>query len=130
MRIDHIAIAVPSMDEALETFKALYGLEPDRIETVESEKITEAMLPIGDIHLQLLEATDPESTVAKFIDKRGPGLHHIAVRVPDIEAAMDRVREGGGQLLDDEPRPGGGGHRVAFVHPKSSGGVLVELVEG
>ena len=130
MEIDHIAIAVPSMDEALQTFKDLYGLEPDRIETVESERITEAMLPIGNTHLQLLEATGPESTVAKFIEKRGPGLHHIAVRVSDLEATMARIRESGGQLLDDEPRPGGGGHRVAFVHPRSNGGVLIELVEG
>ncbi|HVL82440.1 MAG TPA: methylmalonyl-CoA epimerase [Actinomycetota bacterium] len=130
MELDHIAIAVPDMEAALAAFKELYGLEPDRIETVETEKITEAMLPVGNTHLQLLEATDPSSTVARFIEKRGGGLHHIAVRVDDLEGTMARIRDAGGQLLDDEPRPGGGGHRVAFVHPRSNAGVLVELVEG
>jgi methylmalonyl-CoA/ethylmalonyl-CoA epimerase len=129
VQIDHIAIAVSSMDDSLETYKRLYGLEPDHIEEVGSDLIREAMLPIGDSHLQLLEATGPESTVAKFIEKRGPGLHHIAIRVDDIEATLAHLKAEGATLLDTEPRIGGGGHRVAFVHPKTTGGVLIELVE-
>jgi methylmalonyl-CoA/ethylmalonyl-CoA epimerase len=129
MEIDHIAIAVKSLDETLATYKAIWGLEPDHVERGEADRITEAMLPIGDAHLQLLEPTDDESTVAKFIEKRGEGLHHIAVRVPDIEAAMQRLKDAGAELIDTEPRIGGGGHRVAFVHPKTSHGVLIELVE-
>lgn len=129
MRIDHIGIAVRSLDDALATYKRLWELEPDHIERAEADKVTEAMLPIGDAHLQLLEPTDEESTVAKFIERRGEGLHHIAVRVDDIEAALERLREKGAQLIDETPRIGGGGHRVAFVHPKTTHGLLIELVE-
>ncbi len=129
MQIDHVAIAVSSMDESLETYKRLYGLEPDHVEEVASDAIREAMLPIGGSHLQLLEATGPESTVAKFIEKRGPGLHHIAIRVDDIEATLAHLKAEGADLLDEEPRIGGGGHRVAFVHPKTTGGLLIELVQ-
>ena len=129
MEIDHVAIAVPSLDNALRTFASVWGLEPDHVETVESDGIVEAMLPLGGSHLQLLVPTSDDSTVARFLSKRGPGLHHIAIRVDDIEDAMRKVREGGGELIDEQPRTGGGGHRVAFVHPKTSGGVLIELVE-
>jgi methylmalonyl-CoA/ethylmalonyl-CoA epimerase len=129
MEIDHIGIAVRSLDDALATYKSLWNLEPDHVERGETDKVTEAMLPIGDAHLQLLEPTDDESTVAKFIERRGEGLHHIAVRVPDIEAALARLRDEGAELIDNEPRIGGGGHRVAFVHPKTTHGLLIELVE-
>jgi methylmalonyl-CoA/ethylmalonyl-CoA epimerase len=129
MEIDHIGIAVESLDEALATYKRLWQLEPDHVETGETDKVTEAMLPVGGSHLQLLEATDPESPIAKFIDKRGPGLHHIALRVPDIEAALAHLAAEGAELIDTTPRIGGGGHRVAFVHPKTTHGILLELVE-
>jgi methylmalonyl-CoA epimerase len=129
MDIDHIAIAVNSMDEALGTFERLYGLKADHNEDIASDKVAEAMLPIGNTHLQLLQPTDPESTVAKFIEKRGPGLHHIAIRVDDIEATLAHLKREGAELLDEEPRIGGGGHRVAFVHPKTTSGILIELVE-
>ncbi len=129
MEIDHIAIAVGSMDEALATFERLYGLKPDHTEEIATDKVTEAMLQIGDLHLQLLEPTDDESTVAKFIEKRGQGLHHIAIRVDDIEATLSHLKEQGAELLDETPRIGGGGHRVAFVHPKTTHGILIELVE-
>ena len=129
MEIDHIAIAVGSMDEALATFERLYGLTPDHVEEIGSDKVSEAMLPIGDTHLQLLQATDDESPVAKFIEKRGQGLHHIAVRVDDIEATLAHLKAQGAELLDETPRIGGGGHRVAFVHPKTTHGILIELVE-
>jgi methylmalonyl-CoA/ethylmalonyl-CoA epimerase len=129
VEIDHIGIAVRSLDEALATYKRLWQLAPDHIERGETDKVTEAMLPIGDAHLQLLEPTDDDSTVAKFIEKRGEGLHHIAIRVDDIEATLDRLRADGAELIDDQPRIGGGGHRVAFVHPKTTHGILIELVE-
>jgi len=129
MEIDHIGIAVSSLDEALKTYKSLWAMEPDHIETGETDKVTEAMLPIGGAHLQLLEATDPDSPIGKFIEKRGPGLHHIAIRVDDIEAALERLKREGAELIDTEPRIGGGGHRVAFVHPKTTHGILIELVE-
>lgn len=129
MEIDHIAVAVRSMDDALAVFRDLYGLEPERTEEVASDRITEAMLPIGGTHLQLLEPTDPSSTVAKFLEKRGEGLHHIAIRVDDIDATLAHLKARGAALLDQEPRTGGGGHRVAFVHPKTTSGILVELVE-
>ena len=129
MEIDHIAIAVGSMADALSTFERLYGITPDHTEEIASDKITEAMLPIGNTYLQLLEPTDAESTVAKFIEKRGQGLHHIAIRVDDIEATLAHLKSEGAELLDQEPRIGGGGHRVAFVHPKTTNGILIELVE-
>lgn len=129
MEIDHIAIAVSSMDEALQTFERLYGLVPDHTEDITSDKVSEAMLAIGSSHLQLLQPTDPESTVAKFIEKRGEGLHHIAIRVDDIESTLDHLKAQGAELLDETPRIGGGGHRVAFVHPKTTHGILIELVE-
>lgn len=129
MQIDHIGIAVRSLDEALATYKQLWSLEPDHIERGETDRVTEAMLPIGDAHLQLLEATEPDSPVGKFIEKRGEGLHHIAIRVDDIEAALARLRDEGAELIDETPRIGGGGHRVAFVHPKTTHGILIELVE-
>jgi methylmalonyl-CoA/ethylmalonyl-CoA epimerase len=129
LSIDHIAIAVSSMSEALATFERLYGLTPDHTEQIPSDSVSEAMIPIGDTHLQLLEPTDDESTVAKFIEKRGQGLHHIAIRVDDIEATLAHLKAEGAELLDEEPRIGGGGHRVAFVHPKTTNGILIELVE-
>jgi len=127
--IDHVAIAVESIDAALATFKKIWDLQPDHVERGETDKITEAMLPLGGAHLQLLEPTDETSTVAKFLQNRGEGLHHIAIRVPDIEAALDRLRAAGAELIDQTWRIGGGGHKVAFVHPHSSNGVLIELVE-
>ncbi|HYZ90945.1 MAG TPA: methylmalonyl-CoA epimerase [Actinomycetota bacterium] len=129
VQIDHVGIAVRSLDDALATYKQLWNLEPDHIERGETDKVTEAMLPIGDTHLQLLEATDDESTIAKFIARRGEGLHHIAIRVGDIEHALAALAAEGAELIDTEPRIGGGGHRVAFVHPKTTHGVLIELVE-
>ncbi len=129
VRIDHIAVAVSSMQDALKTFDELYGLSPDHTEQIASDKITEAMLPLGDTYLQLLEPTDETSTVAKFIEKRGEGLHHVAIRVDDIDATLAHLKRRGANLLDEEPRIGGGGHRVAFVHPKTTHGILIELVE-
>jgi methylmalonyl-CoA epimerase len=129
MEIDHIGIAVRSLDDALATYRKLWKLEPDHIERGETDKVTEAMLPIGGAHLQLLEATEPDSPVGKFISKRGEGLHHVAIRVDDIDAALERLRAEGAELIDEVPRIGGRGHRVAFVHPNTTHGILIELVE-
>jgi methylmalonyl-CoA/ethylmalonyl-CoA epimerase len=129
MEIDHIAIAVSSMEETLETLRKLYGLHVEHTEELTSEKVAEAMLPIGNTQLQVLAPTDDESTVAKFIERRGEGLHHIAIKVADIGATLEHLKKEGAELIDSKPRIGGGGHRVAFVHPKTTHGILIELVE-
>src|ERR671922_1890327 len=107
MEIDHIGIAVRSLDETLATYQRFWKLEPDHIERGETDKVVEAMLPIGNAHLQLLEPTDDESTVAKFIERRGEGLHHIAIRVDDIEEALAALAADGAELIDTHPRIGG-----------------------
>jgi methylmalonyl-CoA/ethylmalonyl-CoA epimerase len=129
-RIDHIGIAVSDLEAALEPYVEGLGLEVAAMEEVATEGVRVAMLPIGETKLELLEPMSPESPIAKFIDRRGPGVHHIALAVDDIETALDRLKASGVQVIDDEPRPGAGGTRVAFAHPKGFNGVLVELVEG
>ncbi len=125
--IDHLGIAVRSLDDALRFYRSL-GLEASGRETVENERVTVAMLPTGDSRIELLEATQPDSVIAKFIDKRGEGLHHVALKVPDLNAAVERLRASGARLLN-EPRPGAGGHTYVFVHPSSTAGVLLELIQ-
>jgi methylmalonyl-CoA epimerase len=128
--LDHVAVAVPSISEALPLFELLSGANGSPIERVEAQKVDVVFVGTGEGKIELLEPTGPESTVRKFLDKRGPGLHHIAYRVPDIEAALARFKAAGIRLIDEAPRPGAGGHKVAFLHPASTQGVLVELVEG
>ena len=129
MKIDHIGIATRGIDDAAIFWRDALGLAAGNTEDVGEQKVRVAMLPIGDSCLELLEATSDDSPIAKFLDKRGPGIHHIAVRVDDIRAALDRLREKGARLIDDTPRVGAGGCLVAFIHPSSANGVLVELVE-
>ena len=128
--LDHVAIAVPSITAALPLFELLAQSTGSRIERVESQKVDVAFVGTGAGRIELLEPAAPDSTVQKFLDKRGPGLHHIAYRVADLEAALQRLAAAGIRLIDEKPRPGAGGHRVAFLHPQSTQGVLVELVEG
>lgn len=128
-KIDHIGIAVKSLDEAVELYKKL-GFEVKEIEEVEEQKVKVAMLPVGESKIELLEATSPESAIAKFIEKRGEGIHHIAVNVENIEEALENAKKNGLQLIDEKPRIGAGGKKVAFIHPKSTKGVLLEFVEG
>ncbi len=128
--LDHVAIAVPSISTALPIFELLANASGSPIERVESQKVDVAFVGTGAGRIELLQPTAPDSTVQKFLDKRGAGLHHIAYRVPDIEQALARLAQAGIRLIDERPRPGAGGHRVAFLHPSSTGGVLVELVEG
>src|SRR5205085_12526312 len=127
LRLDHIGIAVRSI-EAVKIYEAL-GLKIDHLESVETQKVRTAFLSVGDSKLELLEPTSDDSPVAKFIEKRGAGIHHIAVRVDDIRAMLRRLKESGVRLIDETPRVGAGGCLVAFVHPSSANGVLLELVE-
>ncbi|MBW3661560.1 MAG: methylmalonyl-CoA epimerase [Actinobacteria bacterium] len=128
-RIDQIAIAVDDLDEALEFYRRAFGLVPEYREVVESDGVEEAMLKVGDTYIQLLQATREDSPIARFIARSGPGLHHLGFGVRSVAGALEHLREEGVRLIDEDPRPGGGGHTVAFVHPKGTGGVLVELVE-
>jgi methylmalonyl-CoA/ethylmalonyl-CoA epimerase len=129
MKIEHIGIATPRLEEALRFWRDALGLEVAHTEVVEEQGVRVAMLPVGEPRIELLEPTGADSPVAKFISKRGPGIHHVAVRVADIRAALARLKDEGARLIDEEPRRGAGGCLVAFVHPSSSGGVLLELVE-
>ena len=129
MKIDHIGIATRGIEEALGFWRDALGLEVKHTETVEEQGVRVAMLPAGEPRVELLEPTGPDTPVAKFLEKRGPGLHHVAVRVEDIRAALARLKREGARLIDEEPRVGAGGCLVAFVHPAASGGVLLELVE-
>ena len=129
MKIDHIGIATRGIEESLGFWRDALGLEVKHTETVEEQGVRVAMLPVGEPRVELLEPTGPDTPVAKFLEKRGPGIHHIAVRVADIRAALARLKSEGARLIDEEPRVGAGGCLVAFVHPAASGGVLLELVE-
>jgi methylmalonyl-CoA/ethylmalonyl-CoA epimerase len=129
MKVDHIGVATPSIEEALKFWRDALGLEVKHTETVEEQGVHVAMLPAGEPRVELLEPIGPSSPVAKFLEKRGPGIHHIAVCVSDIRAALARLKREGARLIDEEPRVGAGGCLVAFVHPSASGGVLLELVE-
>lgn len=127
-RVDHVGVAVRSLAEA-EKFYGDLGLECGGREEVPEQRVRVAFFPAGEARVELLESTDPEGPVGKFVAKRGPGLHHIALRVADLDATLARLAAGGHALIDTEPRTGAGGRRIAFVHPKSTGGVLLELVE-
>lgn len=128
-RIDQIAIAVEDLDEALDFYERAFGLTADSREIIESDGVEEAMLNVGGVYVQLLAPTREDSPVGRFLARSGPGLHHLGFGVASVEGALDHLREEGVRLIDEAPRPGGGGHTVAFVHPKGTGGVLVELVE-
>ncbi|MHB0884313.1 MAG: methylmalonyl-CoA epimerase [Bacillota bacterium] len=128
-RIDHLGIAVRSIDQALGFYRDALGLTVDHIETITEQKVKAAMLPVGESRLELMEPTDPAGAVGKFLETRGEGLQHVAIGVDDIEAALARARESGARLIDEKPRIGAGGALVAFIHPKSSFGVLIELVQ-
>ena len=126
-RVAHVGIAVPSIAAALPFFRDVLGLEPAAAETADGATIVS--LPSGDTHVELLEPVDPDSPVAKFLARRGAGIHHICYRVPDLDQAMARCRAAGFRLVDDLPRTGAGGRRIAFVHPKATAGILLELTE-
>ena len=129
MKIDHIGIATRQLKEATALWQDVLGLEIDSTEDVEEQGVRIAMLPIGESHIELLEPLTPESPVGKFLEKRGAGIHHIAIRVDDIRAALGQLKEKGARLIDETPRIGAGGCLVAFIHPSSTNGVLLELVQ-
>jgi methylmalonyl-CoA epimerase len=127
--IDHIGIAVKSLTAAKAIYEKL-GLSISPEETVEQEQVRLVMVPVGESRLELLEATSENSTIAKFIAKRGEGLHHVCLKVPHLSAAVARLKKDGVRLVSEEIKTGAGGHRYVFVDPSSTGGVLLELVEG
>ena len=127
--VDHIGIAVKSIDEALLFWQSSLGIKCTGVEEVEEQKVKTAFLPVGDTEIELLEATSEENPVAKFIEKKGEGIHHLAIRVDNLEAALSKMKDKGIRLIDETPRYGAGGARIAFVHPKSTGGILLELSE-
>jgi methylmalonyl-CoA/ethylmalonyl-CoA epimerase len=128
-RIEHVALAVADLDDAIAFYREVWGLEVAHRQTVEGDGVEEAMLPLGESNLQLVSPTRPDSTVARWLERRGEGLHHIAYEVDDLEGVLAKLKASGAQLIDERPRPGGGGHQVAFVHPKGNHGLLVELVQ-
>jgi methylmalonyl-CoA epimerase len=126
--LDHVAIAVDCIADAQPIFEAITGATGSAVETVAAQQVNVTFIGHGSGRLELLEPTSPDSAVGRFLSRRGPGLHHIAYRVPDLDAALARLAAAGYDLIDQAPRPGAGGHRVAFLHPRSTGGVLIELV--
>lgn len=126
--IDHLGIAVKSLSHARKFYEQL-GLEVSGEEVVAHEKVKVAMIPVGDSRIELLEPTAPDSTIAKFLEKRGEGLHHVALHVPDLSHAVEQLKASGARLISDEIKVGAGGHLYVFVHPSSAGGVLLELVQ-
>ncbi len=128
-RIDQVGIAVEDLDAALDLYARAFGLRPASREVVDSDGVEEAMLDVGGVRLQLVASTRPDSPIDRFLDRRGPGLHHLGLAVADLDATLEHLRAEGVELIDEEPRAGGGGHRIAFVHPRSTGGVLIELIE-
>jgi methylmalonyl-CoA/ethylmalonyl-CoA epimerase len=129
LKIDHLGIAVHSIDEARKLFEDTLGLEFEGTETVAEQKVTTAFFPVGDSEVELLESTAPDGPVAKYLEKRGEGIQHIAFRVENLEEALAELKEKGVRLIDETPRMGAGGAKIAFLHPKSTHGVLIELSE-
>ena len=128
-RIDHVGVAVEDLDAALSLYEGTFGMPLVHREKVEEQGVEAVLLDVGDGHVELLSPLGPETPVGKFVDKRGAGLHHVAYAVADIDATLDSLREAGVELIDSEPRRGIRDSRVAFLHPRSTGGVLTEIVQ-
>jgi len=129
LKIDHLGIAVNSIDDGRNFWSDILGLDFEGTETVEAQKVTTAFFPVGESEVELLESTAPDGPVAKYIDKRGQGIQHVAFRVENIEEALEELKAKGIKLIDEKPRHGAGGAKIAFLHPKATNGVLVELCE-
>jgi methylmalonyl-CoA/ethylmalonyl-CoA epimerase len=129
MKVDHIGIATPEIDQALAVWRDALGLSVDSTGEVTEQGVRVAMLAVGETHIELLEPLSDDSPVGKFLQKRGPGIHHIALRVPDIREALRDLKAKGARLIDETPRVGANGCLVAFIHPVATNGVLLELVE-
>jgi methylmalonyl-CoA/ethylmalonyl-CoA epimerase len=128
-RIDHIGVAVDDLDEAVELYSERFGMREQHRETIAAFDVEAVLLEVGDGHVELLKPLSSESGIGKFLERNGPGLHHVAYQTSDIDSALEHVKAAGLDLIDKEPRTGIRGSRVAFLHPKSTGGVLTELVE-
>jgi methylmalonyl-CoA/ethylmalonyl-CoA epimerase len=128
-KIDHIGIAVSNLEESLKLYREVLGLDLQGTELVEEQKVKVAFLPIGDTEFELLESTDSSGPIAKYIEKKGQGVQHIALEVEDIEKAIEEMKEKGLRVIDEKPRYGAGGSKIAFLHPKSTNGVLIELCQ-
>ena len=129
LNLDHVGIAVHNLDRAVDEYRVKYGITPLYRETVSSQGVEEAMIPLGGSFIQLLQPLGPETPVGRYLAKKGEGVHHLAWTVADIEAALEHLKAQGTRMVDSEPRPGGGGTRIAFVHPRDLAGTLIELVE-
>lgn len=129
VKVDHIGIAVSDLAESLKVYTDLLGMKLHGTETVEEQKVKTAFLPLGDTEIELLESTAPDGPIGKFIEARGQGIQHIAFRVDDIEAALAELKAKGVRLIDEKPRYGAGGAKIAFLHPKATNGVLIELCQ-
>ncbi|MBU0928841.1 MAG: methylmalonyl-CoA epimerase [Spirochaetes bacterium] len=129
VKLDHIGIAVSDLAESLKVYTDMLGLELHGTETVEEQKVKTAFLPVGDTEIELLQTTAPDGPIGKFIEAKGQGIQHIAFKVEDIEAALAELKAKGVRLIDEKPRYGAGGARIAFLHPKATGGVLIELCQ-
>jgi methylmalonyl-CoA epimerase len=129
VEIDHVGIAVPDLDAAVEEYRRLLGIEPSHRERVEGQGVEEELFPVGSSFVQLLGALGPDTPVGRSLARRGPGLHHLAYRVDDVAASLAHLRGEGAELIDEQPRHGSRDTLIAFVHPRSMGGVLVELVQ-
>ena len=129
LKIDHLGIAVDSIEQAKKLFHDILGLKFEGAETVQEQKVTTAFFPVGDSEVELLESTAPDGPIAKYLEKRGEGIQHIAFRVDNLEEALAELKDKGIRLIDEKPRKGAGGAKIAFLHPKSTHGVLIELSE-
>ncbi|MBW2440183.1 MAG: methylmalonyl-CoA epimerase [Deltaproteobacteria bacterium] len=129
LKIDHLGIAVNSIDQGKTFWTDVLGLKFEGSETVAEQKVTTAFFPVGESEVELLESTAPDGPIAKYLEKKGEGIQHVAFRVENIEAALQELKEKGIRLIDEKPRQGAGGAKIAFLHPKSTSGVLVELCE-
>ncbi len=127
--VDHVGIAVQDLEAAVEHYRRTFGLEPVDREVVEAQGVEEVLFRVGSSYVQLLGALGPDTPVGRFLEKRGPGVHHVGLRVDDLGATLERLKAEGVPLVDEVPRPGSRGTTIAFVHPKGMGGVLVELVQ-
>jgi methylmalonyl-CoA/ethylmalonyl-CoA epimerase len=129
LKIDHLGIAVKSIEGGKEFWTDVMGLDFEGTETVEAQKVTTAFLPVGESEVELLESTAPDGPIAKYLEKKGEGVQHVAFRVENIEEALAELKEKGVRLIDEKPRGGAGGAKIAFLHPKATNGVLVELCQ-
>lgn len=129
LRINHLGIASPTLDEAMGRMARLFGMDVDHVEDVPEQRVRTGFFPVGPSTLEYLESTDPEGPVGKFLEKKGPGIHHVAFEVDDVDAAVQELLAKGVRMIDKEPRAGAHGCRIAFIHPAETGGVLMELCQ-